>query len=75
MRFLLSLFRSGWRQERSDVWMLLLQACVSITLIARGWLTWRWDSPIRGLVWQEDWWSGLLDSQFNVTWVGESAVS
>lgn len=45
-----------------------LKLCVSLTLLARGWLTWRWDSPIRGLIWKEDWWSGILEQQTNLTW-------
>lgn len=54
-------------------WFFLLKLCVSSTLVGRGWLTWRWDSPIRGIVWQEDWWSGLMQrlgtnwEQFAVT--------
>jgi hypothetical protein len=38
----------------------LFKWALSLTLVARGWLTWHWDSPIRGLVWQEDWWSGRI---------------
>ena len=45
-----------------------LKLCVSLTLLAQGWLTWRWDSPIRGLIWKEDWWSGILEQQTNLTW-------
>ncbi|MDF1753148.1 MAG: hypothetical protein P1U89_10270 [Verrucomicrobiales bacterium] len=49
-------------------WLVLLKLCVSITVLARGWLTWRWDSPIRGLVWQEGWWGRLVDwDQFAMT--------
>lgn len=43
--------------ERSNLW---LKWCVSLTLLARGWLTWRGDSQIRGLVWNEDFWSGHI---------------
>lgn len=68
IRALLSLFRTGWRQERPSAWMMFLQAGASATLVARGWLTWRWDSPIRGLAWQEEWWSGLLEKQFDIPW-------
>ena len=46
---------------RSQRWLTWLTLGTSLTLLARGWLTWRWDSPIRGLFWQEDWWSPLLD--------------
>jgi hypothetical protein len=49
-------------------WLTLLKLCVSVTLVARGWLTWRWDSPIRGLVWQEDWWTGLIHQLTGMTW-------
>lgn len=54
-----------WLQQN---WLLLLQATVSVTLLARGWLTWRWDSPIRALIWQEDWWSQPLESLFGIPW-------
>ena len=49
-------------------WTLGLQICVSVTLAARGWLTMRWDSPIRALVWNEDWWATPLDSLFGIPW-------
>ena len=52
-----------------------LKLCVSLTLLARGWLTWRWDSPIRGLVWKEDWWSGILEQQTNLTWIEFAKIS
>lgn len=45
----------------SNLWITGLQTCVSVTLLARGWLTWRWDSPIRGLFWNEGWWGGRID--------------
>jgi hypothetical protein len=45
----------------------ILQALVSLVLISRGWLTWHWDSPIRGLIWQEAWWTPLL-GKFGITW-------
>lgn len=48
--------------------LIVLNLCVTLTLAARGWLTWHWDSPIRGLVWQEDWWSGFLKEQLNLDW-------
>lgn len=48
--------------------LLLLAFCASATLFARGWLAWRWDSPIRGLFWQEDFWSGILDRGFGLSW-------
>lgn len=45
-------------------WLLtILKLCVSLTVFARGWLTWRWDSPVRGLLWQEGWWGELIDWQ------------
>lgn len=49
-------------------WLLALQAGVCLTLAARGWLTWRWDSPLRTLVWQEGWWTNLLNRGFGVSW-------
>lgn len=45
----------------------ILQFIVSVTFLARGWLTWRWDSPIRELIWEEKWWSPVLKN-YDVTW-------
>ena len=45
----------------------VLQFLVSLLLLSRGWLTWRWDSPIRDLIWEEKWWSPVL-AKFEVTW-------
>lgn len=47
--------------------LLILQFGVSILLLSRGWLTWRWDSPIRELIWEEKWWTPVL-AKFDVTW-------
>ena len=46
--------RRGW-------WLIILKLCVSLTLMARGWLTYQWDSPIRGLIWNEGWWSRFVN--------------
>ncbi|MDF1657329.1 MAG: hypothetical protein P1U58_06930 [Verrucomicrobiales bacterium] len=56
-------------------WLFLLKLCVSVTLVARGWLTWQWDSPIRGLVWHEDWWSSLLEKTTDLTWTDFALAS
>ena len=45
----------------------ILQLIVSVTFLARGWLTWRWDSPIRELIWEEKWWAPVLKN-YDVTW-------
>ena len=45
----------------------LLQITVSLIFAARGWLTWKWDSPIRELIWEEDWWSSVLP-HFGTDW-------
>ena len=47
--------------EGAGMWLdrfslVILQFIVSVTFLARGWLTWRWDSPIRELIWEEKWW-------------------
>lgn len=63
-----ALLAPDWRSRNERLWLVLLQICVSATLAARGWLTWKGDSPIRGLVWQEDWWSGILRNQFSIPW-------
>lgn len=49
------------------VTFLLLQLGVTLLLLSRGWLTWRWDSPIRELIWVEKWWTPVL-AKFEVTW-------
>lgn len=46
---------------RSNHWLTILRWCVSLTVLARGWLTWKWDSPVRGLIWNERWWSERID--------------
>ncbi|MDF1825018.1 MAG: hypothetical protein P1U68_10275 [Verrucomicrobiales bacterium] len=53
---------------RFQRWLFLLKICVSVTLFARGWLTWKWDSPVRSLIWQEDWWSSLIEKTTGVSW-------
>lgn len=55
------------RYQRSPIPVLLAFAASS-TLLARGWLTWRWDSPIRELIWREDLWSGMLEKAFGISW-------
>ncbi len=52
-----------------------LKICVSVTLLARGWLTWRWDSPVRGLVWKEGWWAEVLERHTDLTWAEFARVS
>tara|TARA_R110002096_G_scaffold4501_25_gene21202 strand:+ start:1426 stop:2283 length:858 start_codon:yes stop_codon:yes gene_type:complete len=59
---------SRWLEVLGTKWLFLLQLTVSITLAARGWLTWKWDSPMRSLVWQEDWWSGPLEKLVGIPW-------
>ena len=49
-------------------WWIALQLCTSIYLVARGYLTWRWDSPIRGLVWKENWWSPSVETGGGTRW-------
>jgi len=46
---------------RPHHWLSLLKLCLSLTVFARGWLTWKWDSPIRGLLWNELWWSERIN--------------
>tara|TARA_R110002096_G_scaffold242836_1_gene434673 strand:+ start:734 stop:1666 length:933 start_codon:yes stop_codon:yes gene_type:complete len=53
---------------KSSSWLTGLKVCVSILLLARGWLTWHWDSPLRSLVWQEDWWTPLIEKYTESTW-------
>jgi len=45
----------------------ILQLIVSVTFLARGWLTWHWDSPVRELIWQERWWTSVL-AKYEMTW-------
>lgn len=53
--------------RRSRCWLTWLTLGTSLTLVARGWLTWRWDSPIRSLFWQENWWSAPLE-EIGLSW-------
>lgn len=59
---------SSTDSPHTDRWLTWLAVGTSLTLFARGWLTWRWDSPIRGLFWQEDWWSPLLENALGIPW-------
>lgn len=52
----------------TDHWLKWLKVSVSITLFCRGWLTYRWDSPIRGLLWNEEFLAPILKSWFNIDW-------
>lgn len=38
----------------------MLPFAVCLIFLARGWLTWRFDSPVRELIWEEDLWSRFL---------------
>ncbi len=48
--------------------MRFLGVCVSFTLIARGWLTWQWDSPLRSIFWHEGWLTAPLESLLGISW-------
>lgn len=63
-----AVFREDWRSARPALWLTLLKVCVSLTLAARGLLTWQADSPIRGLFWQEGWWSPLMKNPGGLSW-------
>lgn len=59
-------------QEIKAAWpdrfaLFLLQLGVTLLLASRGWLTWKWDSPIRELFWEEKWWTPIL-ANFEITW-------
>ena len=41
------------RARLPSLWLFLLQLTVAVTLAARGWLMYRWDSHLRGLLWNE----------------------
>ena len=56
--------KGSWRDRFT---LGILQFIVSITFLARGWLTWHWDSPIRELIWQEKWWTPVL-AKYEMTW-------
>lgn len=55
---------TAWPERVAHV---LLLFGVSLLLLSRGWLTWRWNSPLRELIWQEKWWTPVL-AKFDVTW-------
>lgn len=56
-------------------WINALKFCVSITLIARGWLTWRWESPFRGIIWKEDWWGGVVEDWATFATTSDPTIS
>lgn len=58
----------NWRESQPALWIFLLKLSACLTLGARGWLTWQADSPIRGLFWQEVWWSSLLKNSAGIPW-------
>lgn len=49
-------------------WILALKIGVSVMLLARGWLTFHWDSPIRSLLWHEEWLAGPLETLTGYSW-------
>ncbi|MEM7698511.1 MAG: hypothetical protein AAF236_08925 [Verrucomicrobiota bacterium] len=53
----------------------LIVAAAALTLIGRGWLTWRWDSPIRGLLWSEGGVGALIAWLPNATWESWATTS
>ena len=55
--------------------MRLLQVIASLTLLARGWLTFRWDHPVRGLLWDENLLSQFLEQVWNIDWATYHAGS
>lgn len=58
----------GIRISRPDwIALILLQLGTSILFASRGWLTYKWDSPIRELIWEEKWWTPVLE-KFDITW-------
>lgn len=59
----------------SQYWTWLLRFTVSITFLARGWLYFRWDSPIRGLLWDEQLCSRVVEHWFNTSWADYAATS
>ncbi len=54
----------GW-SGRLSLGLLLFGG--TLLILSRGWLMWRWDSPIRELIWEEKWWTPVL-ARFEVTW-------
>ncbi|MEM8710883.1 MAG: hypothetical protein AAGG01_08020 [Planctomycetota bacterium] len=52
----------------------LLQVSVALVLLGRGWLTYRWSSPIRGLLWDEVLMTPIL-ARFGIAWPDYAAGS
>jgi hypothetical protein len=63
-----AILSENWRESQPALWLFLLKLSACLTLGARGWLTWQADSPIRGLFWQEAWWSSLLKNSAGIPW-------
>jgi len=52
----------------------MIQIALVLTLFARGWLTFFWDHPMRGLIWYEEWWEPVLQKYVSMSWA-EFAMS
>lgn len=53
----------------------LLQSTCCLTLLARGWLTFRFDHPVRGLLWDESFISPIIQSLLGMDWADYHASS
>lgn len=56
-------------------WFGFLNILVSVTFVARGWLTYRWDSPIRGLLWNEEFFAPVVQRCLGLSWQDYAANS
>ncbi len=48
---------------------------VFLTLFCRGWLYLRWDSPLRGIFWSEDWMTWPVDFFLHLDWDAYASTS
>lgn len=48
--------------------LFILQIALSLTLFARGWLTFFWDHYLRGLIWHEEALKPVLEQYFSISW-------
>lgn len=65
--------RDRWVRREKIAWIGLAGAA-SLVLLARGWLTLRWESPVRDLLWNESLLSPVV-GLFGATWEDYAASS
>lgn len=74
MRSFFCKIRLFWLNYSSALLLFFLQLITSVTLLSRGWLTYRFNHPFRDVLWSEQLMSPIL-GWFKVTWEHHHAHS